>query len=152
MCFQCASSGLPGAFQCVPIMQINTVLALRHQWILALASVVPLAPQCTCGPSGLPVCSIYANCHRIAIGRPLGDNTSQCGSSVVCPVVSQCTDSIWFGGQQVRSLPSMQPLMYTTGMARYVWAKQISFELQPQIHKNYDSAPINSMHWAMLKL
>ena len=56
-------------------------------------------------------------------------------ASVVCPVVFQCTYCIWFGGQQVRSLPGMQLLMYTTGMARAVWAKLISFELQPQIHK-----------------
>ena len=101
MCFQCASSGLPVAFQwsssvfqlckltpdrhwdttgcfhqpvwfqwhssvpvapvvfqCVPIMQINTGSPLEHHWVLASASVVPVASQCTCGSSGLPVWSV----------------------------------------------------------------------------------------------
>ena len=43
----------------------------------------------------------------------------------------------------------MRPLMYTTGMI--VWDKLISFDLQPQIHKNYDGAHINGMHKVMLK-
>ena len=100
MCFQCASSGLPMAFQwsssvfqlckltldchwdttgcwhhpvwfqwhpsalmypvvfqCVPSMQINTGSPLEHHWVLASASVVPVASQCTFGSSGLPVWS-----------------------------------------------------------------------------------------------
>ena len=60
-CFQCASSGLPVVFQCVPIMQINTGSPLGHHWVLASANVFPVASQCTCGSSGLPVCSNYAN-------------------------------------------------------------------------------------------
>ena len=55
---QCASSGLPVAYQCVPIMQINTGSPLGHHWVLASASVVPVASQCTCGSSGLPMCSV----------------------------------------------------------------------------------------------
>ena len=55
------SSGFPVVFQCVPIMQINTGLPLGHHWVLASASVVPVASQCTCGSSGLPVCSNYSN-------------------------------------------------------------------------------------------
>ena len=51
----------PVVFQCVPIMQINTGLPLEHHWVLSSASVVPVAFQCTCGSSGLPVCSNYAN-------------------------------------------------------------------------------------------
>ena len=51
----------PVVFQCVPIMQINTGLPLEHHWVQASASVVPVASQCTCGSSGLPVCSNYAN-------------------------------------------------------------------------------------------
>ena len=58
MCFQCASNGFPVVFQCVPIMQINTVLPLEHHWVLASVSVVPAASQCTCGSSGLPVWSV----------------------------------------------------------------------------------------------
>ena len=45
----------------------------------------------------------------------------------------------------------MQPFMYTTGMVRVVWAKLISFDLQPQIHKNYNGAHIQGMHREMLK-
>ena len=61
VCFQWSSSGFPVVFQCVPIMQINTGSPLGHHWVQASASVVPVASQCTCGPSGLPVCSNYAN-------------------------------------------------------------------------------------------
>ena len=96
--------------------------SLGHNLMPAPANVVSVASQCTCGSSGHPVCSNNANEPWLATERPLGDIISQCRSSVFCPVVSQCTDSIWFGGQQVRSLPSMQPLVYTTGMARVVWA------------------------------
>ena len=45
----------------------------------------------------------------------------------------------------------MQPLMYSTGMVRVVWAKLISYDLQPQIHKNYNGAHIKGMHRVMLK-
>ena len=57
-------------------MQINTRLSLGHHWALASASVVPVAPHCTCGSSGLPVYSNYANWLCIAIGKPLGDSIS----------------------------------------------------------------------------
>ena len=59
--FQWSSSGFPVVFQCVPIMQINAELPLEHHWVIASASVVPVASQCTCGSSGLPVCSNHAN-------------------------------------------------------------------------------------------
>ena len=48
----------PVVFQCVPIMQINTGSPLEHHWVLASASVIPVASQCTCGSSGLPVRSV----------------------------------------------------------------------------------------------
>ena len=48
----------PVVFQCVPIMQINTGSPLEHHWVLASASVVPVASQCTCGYSRLPVWSV----------------------------------------------------------------------------------------------
>ena len=73
----------------------------------------------------------------------------QWSSSVVCPVVSQCTDIIWIGGSWIRSIPSMQPIMYTTGVVRVVWVKLISFELSPQIYKDCDGAYIKSMHRVM---
>ena len=57
VCFQWSSIGFSVVFQCVPIMQINTGSPLGHHWMLASASVVPVAFQCTCGSSGLPVCS-----------------------------------------------------------------------------------------------
>ena len=61
VCFQWSSSGFPVVLQCVPIMQINTGSPLGHHWVQASASVVPVASQCTCGSSGLAVCSNYAN-------------------------------------------------------------------------------------------
>ena len=45
----------PVVFQCVSIMQIDTGSPLEHHWVLASASVVPVASQCTCGSSGLSV-------------------------------------------------------------------------------------------------
>ena len=48
----------PVVFQCVPIMQINNGSPLGHHWVLPSASVVPVASQCACGSSGLPVWSI----------------------------------------------------------------------------------------------
>ena len=36
-------------------------------------------------------------------------------------------------------------------MVRVVWTQLISFDLQPQIHKNYNGAHIKGMHWVMLK-
>ena len=36
-------------------------------------------------------------------------------------------------------------------MVRVVLAKLISFDLQPQIHKNYNGAHIKGMHRVMLK-
>ena len=45
----------------------------------------------------------------------------------------------------------MRPLMYTTGMVRVVWSKLISFDLQPQKHKNYNGTHIKGMHRVMLK-
>ena len=129
VCFQWSSSGFPVVFQCVPIMQINTGTPLG-------------ASISRCGSSGIPVylwlqwsSSVFQLCKLtlIATGTPLGASISQCGSSgipvyvwlqwsssVVCPVVSQCTDIIWFGGHKVRSLPSMRPLMYITGMVKVV--------------------------------
>ena len=55
VCFQWSSSGFPVVFQYVPSMQINTGSPLGHHWVLASDSVVPVAYQCTCGSSGLPV-------------------------------------------------------------------------------------------------
>ena len=149
--FQWPSSGVSVCSN----MQINTWSPLGHHWELASSSVVQVAYQCTCSLSGFPVYSNNANLHWIATGTPLGASISQCGStgipvhlwlqwssSVVCPVISQCTDRIWFGGNWVRSPPSMQPLMYTTGMVRVVWAKLILFGLPSQIHKDYNGAYI----------
>ena len=45
----------------------------------------------------------------------------------------------------------MQPIMYTIGMVRVVWAQLISFELPPQVHKDYSGAYIKGMHRVMLK-
>ena len=164
---QCASSGIPVAFQWSPrwfqwckltlVRHWNTT-GCQHQpvWFQWYPSVIvaPVVFQC------VPIMQK----HWIATGIPLGVSISQCGysgipvylwlqwsSSVVYRVVSQCSDRIWFGGHQVRSLHSMQPVMYTTGMVRVVWAKLISFDLQPQKHNNYNGAHIKAMQRVMLK-
>ena len=36
-------------------------------------------------------------------------------------------------------------------MVRVDWAKPISFDLQPQIHKNFNGAHIKGMHIVMLE-
>ena len=54
---QCPSSGLPVAFQSSSSVFQLGKLTLGHHWVLASASVVPVASQRTCGSSGLPVCS-----------------------------------------------------------------------------------------------
>ena len=41
--------------------------------------------------------------------------------------------------------------MYTNGRVRVVWTQLISFDLQPQIHKNYNNAHIKDMHRVMWK-
>ena len=56
--FKWSFGGFPVVFQCVPIMQINTGSPLEHHWVLASVSMVPVASQCTCGSSGLPVWSV----------------------------------------------------------------------------------------------
>ena len=58
---QCASRGLPVAFQWSSSVFQLCKLTLDRHWVLASASVVPVASQCACGSSGLPVCSNYAN-------------------------------------------------------------------------------------------
>ena len=108
---QCASSGLPVAFQwSSSVFQLCKLTLDRHwdttgcwhrpvwfQWHPSVL-VAPVVFQC------VPIMQINT-------GTPLGASIRQCGSSgipvylwlqwsssVVCPVVSQCTDRIWFGG------------------------------------------------------
>ena len=104
VCFQWAFSGLPMVFQSTSflVMQLTTGLPPECHWLLALASVVLVASQCTCGSNDPPVRFSYANELINATGRRLGD-VNQCGSSVACLVVSQCTDSICFGSEVSRS-------------------------------------------------
>ena len=59
--FKWSYNGIAVVFQCVSIMQMNTGSPLGHHWVLAIANVVSVASKCTCGSSGLPVCSNYAN-------------------------------------------------------------------------------------------
>ena len=87
VCFQWSSSGFPVVFQWVPIMQINTGSPLGHHWVLASASVVPVASQCTCGSSGLSVCSNYM---QINTGSQLEHHRVLASASVVT-VACQCT-------------------------------------------------------------
>ena len=109
----------PLVFQYVPIMQINTGSPLEHHWVLASASVVPVASQCTCGSSSLPVWSVQ-----------------------------------WYPSVLTKSgleVTFQYTTPYAYGMVRVGWAKLISFDLQPQIHKNYNGTHIKVIHRVMLK-
>ena len=73
--------------------------------------------------SGIPV-YLYLQCipiiQMMSSRLPLEDHWAMASASVVpvyCPVATKCTESVWFGGHYVGSLPSMQTFMYTTGMA-----------------------------------
>ena len=120
----CISSGLPVAFQCVQIMQINTGSTLGHHWELASASVVPVASQGTCGSSGPPVWSVqwYPSALTESGLEIIGS-----GHFPACNPL--CIQLVWW----------------------VVWAQLISFELPPQIHKNYNGAYIKGIHQVMLK-
>ena len=85
---QCVSRVLPVAFQCSSSVFRLCKLTMDRDWVLASASVVPVASQCTCGSSGLPVCSIHAN----NTGSPLEHQWVLASVRVVL-VVSQCTCS-----------------------------------------------------------
>ena len=161
---QCASSGLPVAFQWSSSVFQLCKLTLDRHWNTTGCKHQPVRFQWHPSVLVAPVVFQCVPIMQINTGTPLGASISQCGSSgmpvylwlqwsssAVGPVVSQCTDRIWFGGHWVRSLPSMRPLMYTTDMVRVVWARLISFDLQPQIHKNYNGAHIKGMHRVMLK-
>ena len=115
----------PVVFQCVPIMQINTGLPLEHHWVLASASVVPVASQCTYGSSGLPVWSV------------------QWYPSVL-------TES---GLEVIRSghFPACDPICIQLVWWELFELNRFHFGLQPQIHKNYNGAHIKGMHRVMLK-
>ena len=129
VCFQGSSNGLPVAFQWSSSVFQLCKLTLDRHWD-------------TTGCKHQPV---WFQWHPSVLVAPV---VFQCGLSCGIRVY---TDRIWFGGQWVRSLPSMRPLKYTTAMVRVVWAKLISFDLQPQIHKNYNGAHIKGIHRVMLK-
>ena len=161
---QCASSCLPVAFQWSSSVFQLCKLTLDRHWDTTGCKHQPVWFQWHPSVLVAPVVFQCVPIMQIKTGTPLGASISQCGSSgipvylwlqwsssAVCPVVSQCTDRIWFGGYRVRSHPSMRPLMYATAMARLVWTKLISFDLQPQIHKIYNGAHIKDMHRVMLK-
>ena len=56
---QCGSSGIPVYLWLQWSSSVFQLckLTLEHHWVQASASVVPVASQCTCGSSGLPVWS-----------------------------------------------------------------------------------------------
>ena len=84
--FQWSSSGLPAVFQCVPIMQINTGSPLGNHWVLASASVVPVA-------SSVLVVTVVFQCApimQVNTGSPL-ENHWVLASTSVAPLASQCT-------------------------------------------------------------
>ena len=125
VCFQWSSSGLPVVFQCVPIMQISIGSPLGYHWVVASTSVVPVAHQCNCVFSGLPLWSVQ-----------------------LYPSVLTESD---LGVIRSGHFPACNPLCIQLERVRVVWAKLISFDLQPQIHKNYNDFHIRGMHRVMFK-
>ena len=73
-------SGNPVVIQCA--WDLNP--SIQPKWNVTgekemlVASVFPMCPHWS--SKGLPVCSNYANYHRIANGTPLGASIRQCGS------------------------------------------------------------------------
>ena len=163
--FQWSSSGFPVVFQCVPIMQINTGLPLERHWVLASASVVPVAFQCTCGSSGLPVCVPIM---QINTGSPLEHHWVLASASVV-PVAFQCTCGSsglpvwsvqWYpsvltesGFEVIRSghFAAWDPLCIQLLWWELFELNWYHLTCQPKYTKNYNGAHIKGMHRVMLK-
>ena len=124
------ASASPVVFQCVPIIQINTGLRLRHHWVLASGGVVPVASQCVCVSNGFPVfqlCKLTLDCRWKTIGRYHQPVWFQWHPSVlVAPVVFQCGVSsgitVYWQNLFWRSLgqdtSQFATIMYKTGMVR----------------------------------
>ena len=125
VCFQWSSSGLPVVFQCVPIIQINTGSPLGHHWVLASASVVPVASQCTCGSSGLPVWSVQ---WYPSVLTESGLEVIESGHSPACNPL--CIQLVWWELFELNCN---------------------HLTCNPQINNNYDGAHIKVMHRVMLK-
>ena len=115
----------PVVFQCVPIMQISTGSPLEHHWALAPASVVPVASQCTCWSSGLPVWSV------------------QWYPSVL-------TES---GLEVIRSghFPACDPLHIQLAWWELFELNWFHLTCNPKYTNNYNGAHIKGMHRVLLK-
>ena len=87
--------------------------------------VLAMASQWTCDSSGLPMWSVHWYPSVLAL----------CALEVI----------------RSGHFPACNPLCIPTGTVIVVWAKLISFDLQPQIHKYYNGAHIKGMHKVVLK-
>ena len=125
VCFQWSSSGFPVVFRCLPIMQINTESPLEHHWMLASASVFPVASQCTCGSSGFPVWSVQW-------------------------YLSVLTES---GLEVIRSghFPAIDRLRIQLVWWELFEVSWFYLTCNPKIHINYNDAHIKDMHRMMFK-
>ena len=127
-------------------------LDCHWNWVLASASVVPMAPSVLVALGVFHCVPIM----QINTGLPVEDHWEIASANVV-PVQSVQWDPNVLrasGLEVIRSghFPAWNPpLVYTTGIARVVWAKLISFVLQPQMHKTSNGAHIKGMHRVMLK-
>ena len=119
--FEYGSSGFPVVFQYVPIMQTNTASPLEHHWVLASASVAPVASQCTCG---LPVWSV------------------QWYPSVLTDSGLEVITSGHF--------PPCDPLCIQL-VCESCLSKTVFFYFIRQIYKNYNGAHIKGIYRVMLK-
>ena len=106
-------------------MQINTGLPLEHHWVLASASVVPVASQCTCGSSGLPVWSIQ---WYPSVLTASGLEVIRSGHFPACDPL--CIQLVWWELFELN------------------W---FHLTCNPKYTKNYNDAHIKGMHRVMLK-
>ena len=162
--FLWSSSGLPVEFQCVSIMQIDTGSPLEHYWVLASASVVPVASRCTCGSSGLQVCSNYAN----NTGSPLEHHWELASASVVPVAVQWTYGSSDLPVRYVQWYPSVlsEPRYEVIRSGHFQACNPLCMQLvwwelfelnwfhltcNPKYTTNYNGAHIKDMHWVILK-
>ena len=106
-------------------MQINTGSPLEHHWVLASASVVPVASQCACGSSGLPVWFVQ---WYPSVLTESGLEVIRSGHFPACDPL--CIQLIWW-------------VLFELN-----W---FHLTCNPKYIKNYNGAHIKGMHRVMLK-
>ena len=106
-------------------MQINPGSPLRHPWVLASAKVVPVASQCTCSSSGVPVWSVQ---WYPSVLTESGLEVNRSGHFPACNLL--CIQLVWWE-------------LFELNLFHLI--------CNPKYTKYYNGAPIKGMHRMMLK-